>query len=230
MAKNTLKEQEALKQEMVVETVSKTDQFLKEHKNQIYGGVIAILLIALATICYHKFYLIPKKQEAMEQMYPAENKFRSQEFELALKGDGNILGFEQIIKEYGSKASTDVYFYAGICELQLGNYEGAIKYLKKYDGKEPILAARALGCIGDAYVGLENFNKALNFYDKAAKEADNMFAADYLLKAGIVCEELGNTAKALKYYEEIKDQYPNSMQGYDIDKYISRAQTEIAAE
>ena len=52
--------------------------------------------------------------------------------------------------------------------------------------------------------------------------ADNVFAAEYLLKAAAVCEELGNSDKALKLYENIKENYPQSIEGYDIDKYISR--------
>ncbi len=49
-----------------------------------------------------------------------------------------------------------------------------------------------------------------------------MFSAAYLLKAGAVCEELGDNAKALSFYKEIKEKYPQSMEGYEIDKYISR--------
>ena len=33
---------------------------------------------------------------------------------------------------------------------------------------------------------------------------------------------MGDNAKALAYYKKIKDQYPQSMEGYDIDKYITR--------
>ena len=49
-----------------------------------------------------------------------------------------------------------------------------------------------------------------------------MFAAGYLLKAGAVAEKLGQNAKALGFYETIKDQYPQSVEAYDIDKYIGR--------
>ena len=113
-------------------------------------------------------------------------------------------------------------FYAGVCELQLGNWESAIKYLQAYNGKDAILAARAQACIGDAYVGLEDYQKALGCFEKAAATIDNMFAAGYLLKAGAVAEKLGQNDKALSYYEQIKDQYPQSMEAYDIDKYIGR--------
>ena len=49
-----------------------------------------------------------------------------------------------------------------------------------------------------------------------------MFAAEYLLKAAVACEEVGDKGKALKLYETIKDKYPQSIEGYDIDKYINR--------
>ena len=152
----------------------------------------------------------------------AEQNFRAADYEVALNGDGNVLGFAQIIDEYGKKAGKAVYFYAGVCELQRGNFESAIKYLESYNGKDAILAARATACIGDAYVGLENYEKALACFEKAASTVDNMFAAGYLLKAGAVAEKLGQNAKALGFYETIKDQYPQSVEAYDIDKYIGR--------
>lgn len=222
MAKQVLTEQEKLQQEKVEERVSAVDKFFKENGKLIWGCAIALLVIGAAILCYQKFYLQPKKAEAAAQLYPAENNFAAGEYELALNGDGNVLGFAQVIDEYGSKAGSAAYLYAGVCELQLGHYAEALNYLKKYDGTDAILAARALGCQGDAYIGLEKLNEALACFDKAAAKADNMFAAGYLLKAGVVCEELGNTAKALSYYKKIKDQYPQSMEGYDIDKYISR--------
>ena len=64
--------------------------------------------------------------------------------------------------------------------------------------------------------------KALGYFEKAAAKVDNMFAAGYLLKAGLVAEKLGDDAKALSFYKTIKDKYPQSMEGYDIDKYIGR--------
>ena len=75
------------------ETVSKTDQFFRENKKTIYSILIALLVIGLAVVAYYKFYYQPKTREAVEQMYPAEANFRSGEYELALNGDGNVLGF-----------------------------------------------------------------------------------------------------------------------------------------
>ena len=222
MATKKNEKQEALQQEKLQETVSKTEQFYNENKKTIWGCIIAAVVIALGVLAYNQFYLKPKKAEAQEQMYPAEAAFRQGNFDLALNGDGNNYGFAQVIDEYGAKAGKAVYFYAGVCALQQQNYEEALGYLKKYNGKDPILAARAQACIGDAYVGLQKYSEAVAQFEKAAGLSDNMFAAEYLLKAAVACEELGNKDKALKLYETIKDKYPQSIEGYDIDKYINR--------
>ena len=208
--------------EAVVEAVSKTEQFFNEN-GKLLGGILAgLVIVAVAAFCWVKFAYQPAVAEAQGQMALAEENFRAAEYEVALNGDGNVLGFAQIIDEYGAKAGKAVYFYAGVCELQLGNYEEAVSYLKAYKGKDAILKARALACIGDAYVGLEDYEAALNYFEKAADVIDNMFTAGYLLKVGLVAEKLGQNEKALEYYELIKDQYTNSPESYEIDKYIGR--------
>jgi len=204
------------------ETVSSTEQFIKQNVKVMSICVAAVIVVALAAFLYAKYVYAPKQAEALGQMYPAETAFAEQDYETALNGDGNVLGFAEVISTYGGKAGKAAYLYAGICELQLGNYENAINYLKKYNGKDNILAGRALACQGDAYSALEDYNKALNCYVKAAKTSDNLYSAAYLLKAGIVAEELGKPAEAVSYYKEIKDKYPYAVEAQDIDKYITR--------
>jgi tetratricopeptide (TPR) repeat protein len=207
--------------EAVVEAVSKTEKFFQENGKLLSIICAAFIAVCAIAFCWFKLAYQPKVAEAQGQMAAAEQNFRSGDYELALNGDGNVLGFVQIIDEYGKKAGKAVYFYAGICELQLGEWEQAIKFLQSYKGKDTILSARATACIGDAYVALEDYSKALTYFEKAA-EADNMYAAGYLLKAGAVAEELGESEKALAIYKKIKDMYPQSMEAYDVDKYIGR--------
>ena len=208
--------------EAVVEAVSKTEKFFNENGKVLGIAAAAVVVAAAVIFCVNKFVYQPAQAEAQGQMAIAEQAFRTGDFELALNGDGNVLGFAQIIDEYGAKAGKAAPFYAGVCELQLGNWDLALEYLQAYKGKDAILKARALACIGDAYVGLEDYEAALNYFEKAADVIDNMFTAGYLLKAGLVAEKLGQNEKALEYYELIKDQYANSPEGYEIDKYIGR--------
>ena len=209
----------------VAEAVSRTELFFSSNR-KIILTVIAVIIIACAGIfIYHKYGYLPARQEALAQMFPAEANFRNGEYELALNGDGNVLGFTQVIDQYGSKAGKSVYRYDGICELNLGNWNEAISYLKRYNGTDKILKARALACIGDAYAGLNDYQTAVTYFKKAAAAADNVFAATYLLKEGVACEASGDYAGALKAYKTIKDDYPMSMEAMDIDKYITRAET-----
>ena len=73
--KNT---KQALQQEKIEETVSKTEQFYNENKKTIWGCIIAAAVIALGVLAYNQFYLKPKMAEAQEQAFPAEAAFPAQ--------------------------------------------------------------------------------------------------------------------------------------------------------
>lgn len=219
MAKNN---QQEAQQEQVVTTVSGVEEFFKKNQKWFEWGLIAAVVIVLAVLAVHRWVTVPARQEAQGQLFKAEQAFRANDFETALNGDGNTLGFNDLISKYGTKGGKSVYLYAGLCNLQLGNNEEAVACLKKYNVKDKILQGRAYCAIGDAYSNLQNYGEALSFYKKAAALEDNLFAAGYLFKAAMVCEELGDTAAALKLYKEIETKYPQTIEGYDIQKYISR--------
>ena len=159
MAKIT--KEEEIRQQNVAEAVSKADVFFKENGKLIYGCVAAVLVIALCVLAYNRFILQPQKQQATEQMAQAERWFQAGEYELALEGDDNYPGFEEIIDKYGAKAGQAVYMYGGVAKLQTGEFEEAIALLKKYKGEDPILAGRAQACIGDALVELDTAYSSL---------------------------------------------------------------------
>ncbi len=214
-------------EEKVEKALNSTEQFLEKYKNFLIYGVGAVLLLTVIYFGYQKFYYEGQQEEARSQMYVAEQYFRLDSLSLALNGDGNHLGFLQIIDNYGSKAGEVVYFYAGVCQLQLGDYEGAISNLKKYKVGDEITTARAMSCIGDAYVQLNKYPEAVNYFLQAASYKKNTYAAAYLLKAGLTYEAMGKPEEALKMYQSIKDDYSTTVEARDIDKYIGRLNPEI---
>lgn len=217
---NKVKTKEEIRQENIETSVSRTEEFYNSNKKKIWTVFCSVVIVVLAILAYNRFIYTPQCAEAASQTFPAETSFQQENYELALNGDGNILGFAQIIDQYGAKAGQAVYLYAGICALHTGAYEDALNYLGKYKGKEPILAARAIACQGDAYVQLENYEEAVKCFGKAAAKADNAFAATYLFKEGLAYEKLGQNAKAAECYKAIKENYPQSVESFDIDRYI----------
>jgi tetratricopeptide (TPR) repeat protein len=141
----------------------------------------------------------------------------------ALDGDGQYLGFLAIIDEYGiTKSANLAHYYAGICYLKMGKFEEALNYLKKFDVDDKVVAPMAKGAMGDAYMELKQTEKAAGLYQEAAEISKNEFTSPlFLMKAAWANEELGNLEKALKYYKQIKEEFPRSAEGREIDKYIS---------
>ena len=84
------KTKQEVRQENTAEQLSRTEQFYEKNKKWIWGIIIGILVIWLASLAYNRYIYTPKCAEAQEQMFPAETNFSAGEYELALNGDGNV--------------------------------------------------------------------------------------------------------------------------------------------
>jgi len=210
--------------EGVEQALTRAEQFIETYQKQIVWTVSVILGIVVLYMAFQRFYVEKKSQEAAAEMFPAEQYFENDDWERALDGDGNNLGFTDIISDYRFTRSANLAkYYAGLCFLRLEEYDEAISYLSKFKSKDKILSSIALGSIGDAYAQLGEPEKAINFYRKAAERKRNDFTSPlYLLRAGILLENEGNLKEAGELYERIKTNYAVSTEGRTIDKYIAR--------
>jgi tetratricopeptide (TPR) repeat protein len=147
----------------------------------------------------------------------------AEKYSEALNGDEvNCIGFKEIVSDYGITASGNLASaYAGICYYKLGDYQNAVKYLSQFDGKDHYLTTSVVGLIGDCYAELGETQKALGYFEKAGSQKNAVLSPVYLKKAGLAYESLGEPAKAVKCYTEIKNAYPTSQEATDIDKYIN---------
>jgi hypothetical protein len=91
-----------------------------------------------------------------------------------------------------------------------------------------VLSALALGCIGDAYMELDDSNNALSYYEDAAVKNINEFTTPrYMLKQAMIHELNGDVADALVLYKGIESDYKSSREGNEIEKYIARAENAL---
>lgn len=210
----------------VEETLTRTEHFLEENYKPIII-VLGVLVGIVGLVWLGKIYLNSRNEEAQSQMYQAERYLEIDSINLALNGDGNYLGFIDIADDYKfTKAGNLARYGAGICYLHLGNFEEAIEYLEKYSKKDKVIGSLAIGATGDAYVELGNLDKGASKYIEAADFGENSFNTPlYLMKAAELYELQNKYADALKLYERIQKEYPESTEGSTIEKNIARVKT-----
>jgi TolA-binding protein len=214
----------------IEETIGKAEDFITKNRRSlsVIGG--AVLLAIFGYLVYQKWYVAGKEEEAAKQMFMAEQYFKNDSLKLAIDGDGNFPGFQEIIDNYGVSPSANLaHFYLGMAQLKQGKFEEAIETLKGYDGDDEVTPSLALGAIGDAYQELNNAEEAISYYEKASKENPNNFTTPvFMMKLGGALERKGDFKQAAEVYTRLKKDYPATQEGQQADKYIARAEAKIA--
>ena len=207
----------------------KTQAFFQKFGRQILIVVGAIVVVVGGFYSYKQFIIKPKEEKAAELIYKAQQYFSLDSSKLVLDGDGTTKGVLYVINNYGGTKSANLAkYYAGVSYLKLGQFDKAIEYLKDFQTDAKQVQMVAYGCLGDAYAETGKKDDAVAYYQKAGKtfEKDEAVSAEYLFRAGLLSETMGNNDKALEIYKDIKEKYPKTEKGNQIDKYIYRLSVE----
>ncbi|SRR5579871_121666 len=205
--------------------VEQAQQYWGKYSKQLTYAISILVLIIAGILGYKYLIQEPNEQKATDAMFQAEQYYRMDSVRLALNGDNINLGFAKIVSKYGStKAGNLAKFYAGSCYLKLGDFNNAVKNLKDFSTPVYQVQARAYGLLGDAYSELNKKDDAIEQYKKAAglSDKDDVFTPEYLFRAGYLYESMGKTKEAIEMYQALKDKFPGSQRGLEIDKYLAR--------
>lgn len=211
----------------IIEVRDQAQSFADRYQNYIFGGLTALVLLVGGYLAYQNFYQKPRQQEATEQMFQAQVQFERDSFALALTNPGGgYSGFLDIIDNYkGTKAANLANYYTGISYLYLGQYAAALDYLNDFKPDGEISPIMKWGAFGDCFSELNDLEKAMRYYKKAVNADENSILTPYYMKKiGMLHEHNGNLAEAKEMYEKIKEEYPDSPDGQDIEKYITRVE------
>jgi tetratricopeptide (TPR) repeat protein len=211
------------------DSFGKTGRFVRENQKSLLFIVAAVIVMAAGYYIYQKAYLAPREITAANQMHVAQDFWEKKDWDKAINGDAGYPGFPKILSDYSNtKAANLAYYYLGTAYLNKGEYDKAIDNLTSYHGDDSMIAAEALGCTGDAYVELKNYDKAETYFKKAADMAKNKFLSPlYLKKLGLVYEAEKNYKDADDTYKKIKSDYFGSAEAQNIDEYIARAEAQM---
>ena len=134
--------------------------------------------------------------------------------------------YKEVADKFSGKAANLAALSAAESFYNEGNYEEAVKYLKKFSSKDAVLDANAMVLTGDCYVNLKKYDDAISAYQQAVRKADgnSQIVPRVLLKEANVYDEQKKYDKALECYTIIKKDFPDYRlgNGVDIDAYIAR--------
>lgn len=209
------------------QTIAASVSFFEKNQKKIIYGVSACLIVIIAALLIHQFYITPRNQRAKEAIFQAEQLFQSANYEKALEGDETNMGFLTVADKFGgTKVGNLAHLYAGLCYEKLGKYEEAVDQLESFsDQGDEMISPAALGALGNCYAQLGQNDKAAETLLKAAKKADNnTLSPTFLIQAGQLFEALDKKDRALDCYEQVKEKYQKSFEYSNIDKYIEHLQ------
>lgn len=210
----------------VDEALATSETFLLKYKNIILGAVVGVVVVVCAVVGYQHFISEPKELKASEALFKGQEYFSNSNYDVALKGDSlGYAGFLKIAAEFGgTDAGNLAMAYAGLSYAQLGQYEEAVKCLNSFSADDYLVAPALIGTMGNCYAQLGQPDKAAAMLLKAADKANSTSLSPiYLIQAGQLLEKLGKKSEAIAAYRQVKQDYPNSYQAMDIDKYIEAA-------
>lgn len=213
-----LENPEALKEKLFV-----AEDWLERNAKLVVGIAAAILIFVGGYFAFN-YYKGNQDAIAQSEMFQAVYYFEADSLDKALNGDGNNLGFLQIIDEFGiTDAANLAHYYAGVSYLKQGKYELSRLYLSDFSSNDLLIQARAYSLLGDAYMEEEKYDEAARYYSKAANYKPNkFFSPAYLMKEALAYERLNQPDKAREAYDKIITQYWESPEYQNARKLKAR--------
>jgi tetratricopeptide (TPR) repeat protein len=207
--------------EEVNESLSTAAQRIEDNKKYINWAIIAIGVIVLLALGYIYGIRNPQLQKSKELIGNADLELMQGQNDEALKD------FEKVAAEYSNKTAERAHLNAAILLYQKGEYEKAAKHLEDFTTNGNLIGPASQSLLGDCYVNLKKYDKALSAYDKAISMAgdNDSYAPAFMIKKATVLHEQKKYADEAAIYQKIADEFPLYAQqtGFSVDKYLERA-------
>jgi TolA-binding protein len=192
----------------------------KENKTlrMVSIGVGSIVTIILGYFVYKQFIWSPANEKSKDALYLGLN------YAAKDSTDAAINELTTVVKKFDGKQGGELaQFVLARQYMAKGDFKKALKELEGVDVTDTYIAVYTIGLQGDCYSEMKNYKEALGLYEEAASKNENeKTSPEFLFKAGLVAEELGDFEKATELYIQIKENYTMFSSQKTIDKYIAR--------
>lgn len=220
MAKSEEKKDLLENPEILAEKVEGVEHWIESNPKIVFS-VLGVVILIVGGYFGYRYWTGTQDELAQSEMFAAVRYFEADSLETAMNGDGNNLGFKQIIEDFPrTDAGNLANFYAGSICLKQGKFPLAILYFEDFKSDDQLIQARAYSLTGDAYMEQKKYEEAADFYTKAANYKPNKyFSPTYLMKAALAYEKLNQKEKAIKAYQEVIEKYWESSEFQNARKY-----------
>ena len=206
--------------EEVNESLTSAAQRIEDNKKYISWAVIAIAVLAVLAGAY--IFLHNKSlKDAKQQIGKADIELLQGNEDEALKD------YEKVANEFSNTPGERAHLNAAIMLYEKGEYDKALKHLEEFSPKGDLIGPASLSLMGDCYVNLKKYDKAMAAFEKAiSMSSDNeIYAPAFMVKKATLLHEQKKYADEAAIYQTIKDKYPlfSQVTGFSIDKYLERA-------
>lgn len=184
----------------------------------VVGG---LLLLVIGYFGYRQFIWEPANQKSKDNYYVGLNYAVADSTDLAI----DELGAHK--NKFDGKIGGEVAQFVYARQLmEKGEFKKALEELQGVKVSDTYVSVMALGLQGDCYSEMKKYEDAAKMYMEAAEANDNeMTTPTYLFKAALVAEEVKDFEKATELYKRIKADFPSFSSSKQIEKYLSRAQS-----
>ncbi|MCH4156454.1 MAG: tetratricopeptide repeat protein [Muribaculaceae bacterium] len=207
--------------EEINDSLTSLESKLENNKKIIYWAIGIIVVIAIVVLGYIYGIRNPNIEKAKAEIAKADT-------DLALGNEPQALKEYQAVADgYSNEFSNRAALEAAEILYKDKKYNDAIKYLESYEPDGVLVGPASQSLLGDCYVNVKNYDKALSAFDKAISlSKDNvLYTPVFMMKKATIYREQKNYKAEADVYQKMKDKFPQFGQAYqiDIDKYLERA-------
>lgn len=220
-----ISKRQELREDTVVTFYARAWEFFDENRPLVYGILGVIVAIVLGIIGW-TYLQHQRAEEAQQELARIVTVYEAGSYQQALDGTGEAPGLLSIVEEYGGTQPGNLArFYAADALFQLGEYDRAMEQFEAFEKGENILGASAYAGMASIYEVRGEYEEAGDYYMRAMEQFESGdLAPQYLLDAGRSYEEAGAFDEALRAYQMIQDDYPESNYANNIEFYIARVE------
>jgi tetratricopeptide (TPR) repeat protein len=225
-----------LKTDQVQEALSHGAEAVLSHKKGLILAIVAIAIVAAAVFGW-RFY-------SQRQSVKAEAQFNSAlvTYEAPVVGPGQppqpneltysdatkkfqdaLPQFQQVVKQYPRTRPGELAkYYSALCEEHLGQNPQAISNLTEIEnGSDRDFAAMARFELAQIYDQTGKSDQAVQLYNELLSNSSVLVPKPIVLLALAAHYRQSNPAQAVKFYNEIKTEYPDTSAADEADQQLA---------